>query len=570
MNLKRPKWMTDVGEALLSRGYLLNGEDIKSACERICEAAAARLGKPELANKFFDYSYNKGWLCFSSPVWSNMGTKRGLPISCYSFSVPDSLDGIYKSYHEAGMLTKGGGGLGSDWSSIRPRGAVITNNGSSGGVVPWLKVFDSMIVSTSQGSTRRGAAAAYLDIEHQDYDEFINIRKPKGDPNRQCLNLHQGVVISDAFMEKCKAGDRESLEKWFKLMDTRLMSGEPYLMFKDSAQRQDPECYKANKLSTKVSNLCNEIYLHTDEDHTFVCCLSSMNISKWNEWKDTDAVQTAIWFLDGVMSEFIAKAKNKPGFERSVRSAEKSRALGLGWLGWHTLLQKNMMEFEGLQSKFLNRQIAKHIKEESDKATKALAIEYGEPEWCKGFGVRNTHRCAIAPTASNSIISGQVSPGIEPIAANIFGQNTAKGNFIVKNKILEDLLKAKNKNTNEVWTSINGNNGSVQHLDFLSEHEKEVFKTARELNQYELVRLAAERQPYIDQGQSLNLFFTYPTPEAKSKDPSLELKAAEYVHGVHKLAWELGLKGLYYCRSEGAAKGDIKIRNSEDCVACDG
>lgn len=566
-DLKAPAWMTPAAIATLSRGYLLEGETIEQAYRRIAKQAAMRLKRPDLEDKFFDYSYNKGWLCFSTPVLSNMGTDRGNVISCFSLTTPDSLDGIYKMYHEAAMLTKGGGGLGIDASLIRPTGTPIKANGASAGVIPWLKVLDSMMLSTSQGSVRRGSAATYLDINHPDIHDFIKMRQPKGDVNRQCQNLHHGVVIDDAFMARCEAGDKDALALWWDILYLRMTTGEPYITFKDNVQRADPPWYKDKGLSSKISNLCNEINLHTDEDHTFVCCLSSLNLARWEEWKDSDLVQTAVYFLDAVMEDFIHAATGKPGMERSLRHAVKGRPLGLGVLGFHTLLQKKMLAFDSLQAKFLNKIVFQHIKNEAEMATLALAQEYGEPEWCVGHNRRNTHLIAVAPTATNSIVAGQVSPGIEPIEANYFMHKTAKGNFVVKNPALEEFLKERGLDVPEVWAQI-AEKGSVQNLKELSDEEKKVFLTAREVNQFAIVNLAADRAPFIDQGQSLNVFFTYPDDKEAEANPELKREVAKYVHEVHKLAWKSGVKGLYYCKSEEAAKGDIRVRKAEDCEWC--
>jgi ribonucleoside-diphosphate reductase alpha chain len=570
VDLKAPSWMKAPAIASLSRGYLQDGENIEEMYRRISRSAAQHLNMPELEDKFFDYSYNKGWLCFSTPILANLGTKRGLPISCFGGVMPDSLQGISETYQEAMMLTKGGGGLSCDMSLIRAKGASIANNGESGGIVPWAKIMDSIILGTAQGSTRRGAQALYLSVDHPDIKDFLKIRLPKGDVNRQCLNIHQAVVVSDHFMVRCKNGDPEALALWQEILYTRMVSGEPYIMFEGNAQIQDPLWYKDKGLSTKQSNLCSEIFLHTDEEHTFVCCLSSLNLALWDDWKDTDLVETAIFFLDGVMEEFIQKANGKPGFDRAVRFAEKSRALGLGVLGWHTLLQKKMIAFDSLQATFVNCMAFKAIREQADAATLKLGSLYGEPEWLKGTGRRNSHLLAVAPTATNSIIAGGVSPGIEPIDANLYAHNTAKGNFIMKNPQLELLLEAKGKNTPAVWDLINSSKGSVQSLDFLTDEEKAVFLTAREINQFALIKLAGDRQPYIDQGQSLNLFFSYPDDDAMKEDPTLIEQVAQYIHEVHKMAYDVGLKSLYYLKSEGAAKGDVKIRKESECEWCQG
>lgn len=389
----------------------------------------------------------------------------------------------------------------------------------------------------------------------------MEMRRPQGDVNRQCLNIHHAVCISDAFMDKVVAGDKEARRRWIKVLKTRFETGEPYLFFTDTVNRANPECYNGNGLTVNASQLCSEITLFADHQHTFVCCLSSMNVVKWEEWKDTDAVQLAIWFLDGVMEEFIAKTEGLRGFERARNFSIKSRALGLGVLGFHTLLQTRSLPFDSFDAHLLNTQIFQNLRIQADAATKALAVEYGEPEWCKGYNRRNTHCLAVAPTVSNSLISGNVSAGIEPIAANAFAQQTAKGTFLQKNRVLGDLLEQKGQNTEEVWRSIVTNEGSVQQLSFLSDHEKEVFLTARELNQFAIIRLAAARQRWIDQAQSVNLFFPANT------DPA-------YFNKVHLDAWASGLKTLYYCRTSSVLKGDSGSREykreSTECKACEG
>lgn len=373
-----PEWLTLEGYETISKGYLLPNETPRAAFERISRASAERLGKPEWAPKFFELMWNN-WLGLASPVFSNMGTTRGLPISCFSISVPDSINGIFDSYTELATMTKNGGGVGVYWGNIRPRGASISGNGKSEGCVPWMKIQDSVTIGVSQGSTRRGATAAYIEIDHADFEEFIRVRRPQGDVNRQCLNIHHAVIISDNFMERLKAGDEDAKNRWRELMKTRYETGEPYLMFGDNANNQAPQVYKDKGLKIETSNICNEIYLHTDKDHSFVCCLSSLNLAKWDEWKDTDCVFWATVFLDGVMQEFIDKAKSISGMERAVRFAEKSRALGLGVLGWHTLLQKKMLGFEWVAAHSLNRMIFQHIDKESLRASQYLAKELGEP-----------------------------------------------------------------------------------------------------------------------------------------------------------------------------------------------
>ena len=890
-NKEAPEWLTDEGLTTLQNGYLLSGETPKDMWRRVCVAAAKRLNKPELEDKFFELFWNN-WLCGATPVLSNMGTSRGLPISCNSIHVGDSIRSIFDKQTELAVLSKNGAGVGIYVGDVRGRGASISGNGKSEGVIPWLKCYDSTTVAVSQGcyddqteiltengwilfkdlpaagklkvaqvndnkiefvdysdyieyhtnedlyyfsntdksvdmlvtgnhnmalerrkrvsnkrnsnnkfisnkksytgklelvsadqiklhrdtkfyvalptanknteslsafeklaiayqadgntkpsgnsngnlngevmynfhfskqrkidrlisilqetgyryttsvytdkttkisvrypisalpsknlsdsfdlsrfsqstarefikevgcwdgstgknsieyvstdeknidfvqavatlaglmtnkkktvregrkdiyklyiclnrnsvggetinktripyngkvycvtvpsniivvrrngrslvcgnSVRRGASAVYLPANHSDIEEFINVRRPVGDVNRRCLNLHHAVCIDDQFMNAVQTGGSHERYLWKEILKARFETGEPYLFFTDNVNRQRPDCYVSNNLSIKTSNICNEIYLYTDPEHTFVCCLSSMNLFKYEEWKDTKAVQLSIWFLDAVIQEYIDKAQHISGLESAVRFAEKSRAVGLGVLGWHSLLQKKKLPFDSFESMRLNGEIFRYMQKETQIATKELAKEYGEPEWCKGFGIRNTHQMAVAPTVSNSIISGSVSAGIEPISANVVALKTAKGTFMRTNPILKQLLEEKGLDNIDTWKQINENSGSVSELKDLSDEEKEVFLTAREINQHAIVKQAGQRQKYIDQGQSVNLFF------AKNSDP-------KYIHSVHMLAWEEGLKGLYYCRSEAALKGDSVNRQKEECKACEG
>lgn len=556
-----PEWLEDNGYKTLKGTYLLKGETPRDMWRRVARSASSYLKKPLLEEKFFQLMW-KGWLGLATPVAANGGTDRGLNISCFSNYVDDSVVGIMESMSELAMMAKMGGGVGVHWTGVRPRGSQIgKENGKSEGVVPFLKIQDSVTLGINQGSTRRGASAAYLPINHGDIKEFIKVRRPEGDVNRQCLNIHHAVCIDDKFMEKIKGGDREARELWQDILKTRFETGEPYIFFSDNVERNKPEAYKKNNLKVNGSNICTEIVLTTDKDHSFVCCLSSMNLTKWDEWKDTDAVQTAIWFLDGVLEEFIQKASLVPGLEKAVRSATKGRSLGLGVLGFHSLLQEKNIPFDSFDSFVLNNRIFKHIDEQSRVATQDLAREYGEPEWCKGLGIRNTHRIALAPTVSNSMISGNVSPSIEPWAANAFVYKSAKGSILQKNKTLQKLLVQLDKNSDEVWLSIVKNEGSVQHLDFLTPEQKEVFLTAREINQFTIIKLASQRQKYIDQAQSINLFFP------QNADP-------KYIHKVHMQAYEEGLNTLYYCRTSAVLKGDSSTREFkrelEDCKACEG
>ena len=569
-----PAWGdTEVYKKTITGGYLLQGESPKDAYWRVANTVARRLYKPEMAYKFFDYIW-EGWLCLASPVLSNTGTDRGLPISCFGIDVADSIQDIGQKNLEMMLLAKHGGGVGIGVNMIRPAGARITGNGTSDGVVPFCKIYDSTILATNQGSVRRGAASVNINIEHDDFLDWLEIREPKGDVNRQSLNLHQCAVVGDKFMRKLESGDQEARKRWSKLLQKRKATGEPYILFKGNTNKVNPEAYKTNGLKVHMTNICSEITLHTDESHSFVCCLSSLNLEKYDEWKDTNLVYDAIWFLDGVLEEFIQRAKGLRGFENSVRSAVKGRALGLGVLGWHSLLQKNGIAFEGLLAQFKTREIFSKIKIETERASRALAELYGEPLWCAGTGMRNTHLRAVAPTVSNSKLSGNVSPGIEPWAANVFTEQSAKGTFIRKNNELKKVLRKIGIDTKETWDKILADGGSVQDIKELDgwyydhrgrltqeddgEAVKNVFKTFKEINQLELVNQAGIRQDYIDQSVSLNLAFP---SEATPK----------WLNQVHFDAWKKGIKTLYYMRTESVLRGDIAAQAMDpDCLSCDG
>ena len=564
--LDYPEWGdTEVYKKTISGGYLLKGETPRMAYERVCEAVSRRLDKPELGEVFFNYIW-KGWLCLASPVLSNTGTDRGLPISCFGIDVADSIHDIGTKNLEMMLLAKHGGGVGIGINQIRPAGAKITGNGTSDGVVPFCKIYDSTILATNQGSVRRGAASVNINIEHSDFEEWLEIREPKGDVNRQSLNIHQCAVVGDKFMRRLEAGDVDARKRWGKLLQKRKATGEPYILFKGNTNKVNPPAYKENGLKVHMTNICSEITLHTDESHSFVCCLSSLNIAKYDEWKDTNLIYDATWFLDGVMEEFIQRAKGLRGFENAIRSAQKGRALGLGVLGWHSYLQSNAIPFEGLLAQFATRKIFSQIKIESERASRVLAEEYGEPLWCVGTGMRNTHLRAVAPTVSNSKLSGNVSPGIEPWAANVFTEQSAKGTFIRKNPILEQCLEDIDLNTSEIWNKILEDGGSVQGIDelddaLLGDHDvpfKDVFKTFKEINQLELVNQAGLRQQYVDQSVSLNLAFP---SEATPK----------WINKVHMDAWKNGVKTLYYMRTESVLRGDLAAKAmDESCIACDG
>ena len=568
-----PTWGdTEVYKKTISGGYLLQGESPKDAYMRVSKAVARRLYKPELADKFFKYIWD-GWLCLASPVLSNTGTDRGLPISCFGIDVADSINDIGNKNLEMMLLAKHGGGVGIGVNMIRPAGAKITGNGTSDGVVPFCKIYDSTILATNQGSVRRGAASVNINIDHPDFEEWLEIREPKGDVNRQSLNLHQCAVVGDKFMRRLESGDEDARRKWGKLLQKRKATGEPYILFKGNTNKANPEAYKSNGLKVHMTNICSEITLHTDESHSFVCCLSSVNLDKYDEWKNTNLIYDAVWFLDGVLEEFIQRAKNMKGFENSVRSAEKGRALGLGVLGWHSLLQKNGIAFESLLAQFKTREIFSKIKIETERASRNLAEIYGEPLWCAGTGMRNTHLRSIAPTVSNSKLSGNVSAGIEPWAANVFTEQSAKGTFIRKNKELKKVLRKIGIDNKETWDKILEDGGSVQgikelngwfydHTGRLNQEEgesvKNVFKTFKEINQLELINQAGIRQDYIDQSVSLNLAF-----------PSVA--TPKWINKIHLEAWKRGIKTLYYMRTESVLRGDIAANAmNPDCISCDG
>lgn len=576
-----PSWAnTEIYVKTISKGYLLPGEKPKDAYWRVATRVAQRLNKPQMATKFFDYIW-KGWLNLATPVLSNTGTDRGLPISCFGIDVADSIYDIGNKNLELMLLAKHGGGVGIGINQIRPAGSNITGNGTSDGVVPFAKIYDSTILATNQGSVRRGAASVNLNIDHEDFEEWLEIREPKGDVNRQSLNLHQCAVVGDKFMRKLQDGEADARRKWGKLLQKRKATGEPYIMYKGNINKANPEMYKKNGLKVHMTNICSEITLHTDENHSFVCCLSSVNLAKYNEWRDTDLVYTATWFLDGVLSEFIQKAKNMRGFENSVASAEKGRALGLGVLGWHTYLQQNGIPFEGMEAQFETRKIFSQLKIESERASRDLASEYGEPLWCRESGFRNTHLRAVAPTVSNSKLAGNVSAGIEPWAANVFTEQTSKGTFIRKNNELVKVLRKAGVNNKETWDKILEDGGSVQDVKELDKWcyldnkmilceevtngdkekiypVKDVFRTFKEINQMDLVKQAGVRQQYIDQGVSLNLAF-----------PSIA--SPKWINQVTLEAWKQGIKTLYYMRTESVLRGDIATRAVDpDCVACDG
>ncbi len=547
--MERLWWLNDESQNMLKRGYLLKGETVETAIERIATAAAKRLYKPELTESFIEM-IEKGWMSLSSPIWANMGTERGLPISCFNVYVPDNIEGITHKLGEVIMQTKLGGGTSGYFGELRERGSAVTDNGKSSGAVSFMKLFDTAMDTISQGGVRRGAFAAYLDIDHPDIAEFLEI-KNIGSPIQ---NLFFGVCIPDYWMNEMIEGDQEKRTIWAKVLESRQQKGLPYLFFSDNINRFKPDVYIDKNMTISSSNLCSEIALPSNHDESFICCLSSMNLELYDEWKDTDAVKRATFFLDAVLQEFIIKTEDDHYLASANKFAKRHRALGLGVLGWHSYLQKNMIPFEGLRAKSLTNEIFKHISEQANEASKELATIYGEPELLQEYGRRNTTLMAIAPTTSSSAILGQASPGIEPFSSNYYKAGLAKGNFMRKNKYLRELLIEKGLDTEETWRSIMLNQGSVQHLDQLTTEEKEVFKTFKEISQLEIIQQASIRQKYIDQAQSLNLNIPHNLP----------------VKEVNKLiieAWELGVKTLYYQRSQSVSKEFVS--NIVSCSSCE-
>jgi ribonucleoside-diphosphate reductase alpha chain len=542
-------WLNEESEQMLNRGYLLKGETVEGAIDRITTAAAKRLYKPELIPAFKEM-ITKGWISFSSPVWANMGTQRGLPISCFNVHVPDHIEGITHKLGEVIMQTKIGGGTSGYFGELRNRGTAVTDNGKSSGAVSFMKLFDTAMDVVSQGGVRRGAFAAYLDIDHGDIEEFLNI-KEIGSPIQ---NLFIGVCVPDYWMQDMIDGDMEKRKIWAKVLESRQKKGLPYILFTDNVNRNKPQVYKDMGAVINASNLCSEIMLPSTADESFICCLSSMNLELFDEWKDTNAVKLAVYFLDAVLSEFIEKTEGNYYLSSARRFAMRHRALGLGVLGYHSYLQKNMIPFESMEAKMFNAKAFKQIQEQSIQASKELAGIYGEPEVLKGYGLRNTTTMAVAPTTSSSAILGQTSPGIEPFASNYYKAGLAKGNFMRKNKYLAKLLEEKGLDNEDVWREIMLNHGSVQHMSQLSQTEKDVFKTFKEISPMEIITQAAQRQQYIDQTQSLNL----------NIPSSLAIKD---VNNLMIEAWKMGVKTLYYQRSQSVSK-ELMV-NFVTCSSCE-
>jgi len=551
-------WLNEESRIFLSRGYLLEGETAEQRIKDNGITAENILknpvyGNPAQFNGFadkFESYLKRGWYTQSSPIWSNFGRERGLPISCFGSYVSDTMDAIMDKVSEVGIMTKGGGGTSAFFGELRPRGSVISSGGKSTGAVHFMQLFDKLMQVVSQGNVRRGSFASYLPIDHPDIHEFLKI-KGEGDPIQ---DISIGVCIPDDWMKSMIGGDKEKRNIWALLIEKKFQSGYPYIFFTDNVNNAAPQVYKDKGLKISHSNLCTEIMLSNSETESFVCNLSSLNLEKWEEWKDTDAVETLVFFLDAVMTEFINKTENMPHMQYARNFAINQRALGIGVVGWHSLLQSKMIAFESMEAKFLDSEIWKTIRQHADAATEKLAGYLGEPPLLKGYGRRNVTTLAIAPTTSSSFILGQVSPSIEPLMDNYFVKDLAKSRSSYRNPYLKSVLADHYKDNEEIWTSILKSGGSVQHLNFLSKKEKDVFKTFGEISQKEIVIQASRRQKYIDQGQSLNLRIHKNT---KPKEVS-ELMI---------FAWEQGIKSLYYQR--GVNPSQELARSIMECKSCE-
>lgn len=545
------EWANEDSRTFLSRGYIDGNMTVEERVREIAKAAERILDKEGFADKFYDYM-SRGFYSLSSPVWSNFGTKKGLPISCNGVFIEDSVESFLDKFAEVCTQSKLGAGTSGYLGQIRPRGTDIKGgaNGKANGPAYYLALWDTGVDVISQGSTRRGSFAAYLPIEHPDIMEFLDIREV-GSPIQ---NVSMGVTITDKWMEEMIAGDAEKRTIWARVLRKRKETGYPYLFFTDTVNNNKPKALKDKNIPIWASNLCSEIALPSSRDESFVCNLASMNCLTFDEWVNTDAVEVMIWFLDAVMEEYIEKTNGVKYMEASNTFARRWRALGLGQLGWHSYLQSKSIAFESFDAHMLAIKISKFIDDRSLVASKELAEEYGEPEGLLGYGVRNLTRCAIAPTTSSSFILGQVSPSIEPLASNYFTKDLAKGKFTFKNPYLVKVLEAHDQNTDEVWFSVLQHGGSVQHLEFLTGHEKDVFKTFSEIAPISIVQQAAARQKYVDQAQSLNLLIA---PDVPAKD----------VNALIIEGWRLGVKTFYYQRSTNPAQQ--LVRDIMTCAACE-
>jgi ribonucleoside-diphosphate reductase alpha chain len=560
-------WINEESITFLRRGYLSEGEEPLERIRTIADHAEKLLGMEGFSDKFYNYM-SKGWYSLSSPVWANFGKKRGLPVSCFGSNIGDNIESILYTQAEVGEMSKMGGGTSGYFGNIRERGAEITDNGHAPGSVHFMNLFESVVDNISQGSTRRGRFSPYLPVEHPDIMEFLEI----GTEGFPIQDLTHAVTVTDDFMYDMIEGNEEKRAIWAKVIQRRGEIGYPYIMFTDTMNKKSPEVYQDKGAKIYNSNLCSEIALHNSEEESFVCVLSSMNLLHYDEWKDTDAVETMTYFLDAVVTEFLTKIEDirdngtiegKRAFfylEKAYNFAKRQRALGLGVLGWHSLLQSKGLAFDTVDSAKLNVEVFKLIKEKSYKASEELATIFGEPEYLEGYGRRNVTLNAIAPTTSSAFILGQVSQSIEPIWSNCYVKDVAKMKVTIKNPILKNLLNEMDRDTKEVWDSIKKKDGSVQHLDFLSDEQKNIFRTFAEINQASIINQAAIRQDFIDQSQSLNLMIS---PDMPTRD-------------VNKLlidAWKLGVKTLYYQHSMNSAQAFARKKlnlNDLQCVACEG
>ena len=555
------EWLNENSRKFLAAGYLGDGISAEERIANIAQRAEQLLEMPGFAEKFY-YYMSQGFYSLASPVWSNFGKERGLPISCFGSHIDDDIGNILYSQSEVGMMSKLGGGTSGYFGKIRHRGAAIKDNGEASGAVHIMRLFESMVDVVSQGSVRRGRFSPYLPIDHPDIMEFLEIGT-EGNPIQE---LTHGVTVKDDWMQQMIDGDVEKRTVWAKVLQSRGEMGYPYIFFTDNANNGAADVYKDKNLPIYASNLCTEIMLPSDHNWSFVCVLSSINVLHYDKWKDTDAVETMIYFLDAVITEFLEKLdvyKNSDDLddqqtflfmERAYNFSKENRALGMGVLGWHSLLQSKMLPFDSQGAFDLNSEVFKNIKEHSNKASRDLAEKFGEPVLLKGYGRRNTTLNAVAPTTSSAFILGQVSQGIEPIWSNIYVKDIAKIKTTIKNPFLVKLLEEKGMDTPEVWKQIRDRDGSVQDLEFLSENEKEVFKTYAEIDQMSIIYQAANRQNHIDQGQSLNIIIH---PDTTTKE----------INKIHVTAWKLGLKSLYYQHSMNAAQ---KFKQKKECESCEG
>ena len=542
-------WLNENSVKFLEQGYLRQGQSPINRIEEIAGTAEKILGIKGFAAKFIDYM-SRGFYSLSTPVWMNFGNERGNPISCFNSHISDSIEAFLTKQAEVGMMTKVGGGTSGYFGDVRPRGSEISTGGAAEGAVRCMELFDNVAKIISQGSARRGSFAAYLPIDHGDFDEFMKIRSE----GHSIQEMSIGVTIPDGWMQSMIDGDKDKRRRWGSVIKKRSETGYPYVFFTDNANNQAPQVYKDKEYKINASNLCSEIFLPSSENESFVCCLSSLNLLWWDEIEKTDAVETMTMFLDAVMTEFIEKTKGSRLMEAAHNFAKNHRALGMGVLGYHSYLQSKMIAWESIDAHLENVAIFSEIRKRADKASEDLAALFGEPEVLKGYGRRNTTTLAIAPTTSSSFILGQVSPSIEPLNSNYFVKNLAKGQFTYRNPELEEVLESKGKNNKETWKSILIHGGSIYHLDFFTEHEKNVFKTFAELSQKEVIIHAAQRQTYIDQGQSLNLMIPAGT---KPKE----------INELMIFAWKQGIKSLYYQRSSNPSQ-DL-ARSILTCSSCE-